>query len=132
MDAAGLGGGGPEGGYGLWLDSQLASGSSEPCATFGNQSALLSSTRLRHDGISRLVETTDMQTTIGIDLQAQSVIYGQNRCKYICEWNAGNAELNKLFVGPYSRHVINYEHRFAKSKHDRWTEYMQIHVRMEC
>ena len=71
MDAAGLGGGGPEGGYGLWLDSQLASGSSEPCATFGNQSALLSSTRLRHDGISRLVETTDMQTTNGSSRRVQ-------------------------------------------------------------
>lgn len=41
---AGLGAGGPGGGCGLWLDSQLASGSSEPCATFGNPSALLVAT----------------------------------------------------------------------------------------
>ncbi len=59
-DNAGLGGGGPEGGYGLWIDSQLAAGSSEPCATFGNPSALLSSTGARHDSMSRLDETADI------------------------------------------------------------------------
>ena len=36
----GLGGGGSEGGYGLWLDPQLAFGTSEPCATFGNPASL--------------------------------------------------------------------------------------------
>ncbi len=72
MDNAGLGGGGPEGGYGLWLDSQLASGSSEPCATFGNPSALLLSTGLKHDHLSRLDnEKTDMVALDGSSRRVQ-------------------------------------------------------------
>jgi hypothetical protein len=36
----GLGGGGNAGGYGLWVDTQLAFGTSEPCATFQNPTPL--------------------------------------------------------------------------------------------